>query len=116
MAERTLLILIALGQDGLLEVIPTGGLNKASLARIAKWRDPKDEFEGAWREEHWPYISFCVVSPRALGCCASALTLQAAPNPRGAGVAATAVRCARAPAARRLGGTSSWDELVGFRG
>src|SRR5689334_14119736 len=56
--ERNLLTLLALGQDGLLDVIPSGGMNKASLARIARQWDPKDKFEGAWREEHWPYIKF----------------------------------------------------------
>src|SRR6266540_4181580 len=56
--ERNLLILLSLGQDGLLEVIPTGGMNKASLARVAKQWNPNDTFQGAWREEHWPYMQF----------------------------------------------------------
>jgi hypothetical protein len=56
--ERNVLILLSLGQDGLLEVIPTGGMNKASLARIARQWNPKDKFQGAWREEHWPYMQF----------------------------------------------------------
>jgi hypothetical protein len=58
LTERFLLALLVLGQDGLLEVIPTGGLNKASLVRVAQWRDPKDKFQGASREEHWPFVSF----------------------------------------------------------
>src|SRR6185436_18408844 len=56
--EQNLLIVLALAQDGLLEVIPSGGLNKASLARIARQWDPKDKLDRAWREEHWPYIQF----------------------------------------------------------
>jgi hypothetical protein len=115
MAERTLLILMALGQDGLLEVIPTGGLNKASLARIAKWRDPKDKFEGAWREEHWPYISFLRRAAEGAGL----LRVGADSRLRPTREALDWMRQPLTARVRRLldgWADSTWDELVGFLG
>ncbi|MFL5803121.1 MAG: helicase-associated domain-containing protein [Roseiflexaceae bacterium] len=115
LAERFLLALLALAQDGLLEVIPTGGLNKASLVRVAQWRDPKDKFQGASREEHWPFVSFLrrvaegagllrVGADSLLRVTQAALDwMQQPPNER---------------ARRLLDGwaASSWDELVSFLG
>ena len=115
LAERFLLILMALGQDGLLEVIPTGGLNKASLARIAKWRDPKDKFEGAWREEHWPYVSFL----RRVAEGAGLLRTGADARLRPTGAALDWMRQPPNERARWLleGWVgSAWDELVSFLG
>jgi Helicase conserved C-terminal domain len=115
LAERFLLILMALGQDGLLEVIPAGGLNKASLARIAKWRDPKDKFEGAWREEHWPYVSFL----RRVAAGAGLLRVGADARLRPTSAALDWMRQPPIERARRLlegWVASTWDELVGFLG
>jgi hypothetical protein len=115
MAERFLLILMALGQDGLLEIIPTGGLNKASLAQIAKWRDPKDKFKGAWREEHWPYVSFV----RRVAEGAGLLRIGADAHLRPTGAALEWMRQPPIERARRLlegWVASSWDELASFLG
>ena len=115
LAERFLLILMALGQDGLLEVIPAGGLNKASLARIAKWRDPKDTFKGAWREDHWPYVSFL----RRVAEGAGLLRVGADARLRPTGAALDWMRQPPAERARRLlegWVASTWDELVSFLG
>jgi hypothetical protein len=114
-AERFLLILMALGQDGLLEVIPTGGLNKASLARIAKWRDPKDKFDGASREEHWPYVSFLRRVAEGAGLLRTGADARLRPT-------SAALDWMRQPpierARRLLEGwvASTWDELVSFLG
>ena len=54
MIERYMLTLLTLAQDGLLEVVPNGGLNKASLLRIARQLNAQDTLKGAWREDHWP--------------------------------------------------------------
>jgi hypothetical protein len=113
--ERFLLIMMALGQDGLLEVIPSGGLNKASLARIAKWRDPKDKFEGAWREEHWPYVSFL----RRVGEGAGLLRVGADARLRPTGAALDWMRQPPTERTRRLlegWVASAWDELASFLG
>jgi hypothetical protein len=115
LAERFLLILMALGQDDLLEVIPTGGLNKASLARIAKWRDPKDTFKGAWREEHWPFVGFL----RRVAEGAGLMRVGADSKLRPTREAIDWMRQPRAVRARRLLDgwvVSSWDELVSFLG
>ncbi len=115
LAERFLLILMALGQDGLLEVIPAGGLNKASLARIAKWRDPNDKFQGAWREEHWSYISFL----RRVAEGAGLLRTGADARLRPTAAALDWMRQLPLDRARRLLEgwlTSTWDELVSFLG
>jgi hypothetical protein len=115
MAERFLLILMALGQDGLLEVIPAGGLNKASLARIAKWRDPKDRFERAWREEHWPYVSFV----RRVAEGAGLLRVGADAHLRPTGAALDWMRQPPTERTRRLlegWVASAWDELPSFLG
>jgi hypothetical protein len=115
LTERFLLILLALGQDDLLEVIPTGGLNKASLARIAKWRDPKDQFKGAWREEHWPFVSLVRRVAEGAGLLRVGADAKLRPTRE-------AVEWMRQPitdrARRLLDGwvDSAWDELVSFLG
>ena len=111
LTERFLLILLALGQDELLEVIPAGGLNKASLARIAKWRDPKDQFKGAWREEHWPFVGFVRRVAEGAGLLRVGVDAKLRPT-------RDALDWMRRPAPERarqlLDGwiESSWDELV----
>jgi hypothetical protein len=114
-AERYLLALLSLGQDELLEVIPTGGLNKASLARIAKWHDPKDTFKGAWREDHWPFVSFL----RRVAQGAGLLRVGADSKLRPTREALEWLQQQPTERARRLleGWVgSSWDELVTFLG
>jgi hypothetical protein len=113
--ERNLLMLLALGQDGLLEVIPAGGLNKASLVRIARLWDPKDNFKGAWREEHWPYIRFV----RRIGEGARLLRAGADARLRPTRDALEWLRLPLVERARRLlegWVESDWDELVSFGG
>ena len=113
--ERNLLILLSLGQDGLLEVIPTGGMNKASLARIAKQWDPKDKFQGAWREDHWPFIQFV----RRVGEGAGLLRVSADAKLR---PTREALEWLQQPALERARSLlegwvlSSWDELASFGG
>lgn len=113
--ERTLLMLLSLGQDGLLEVIPTGGMNKASLRRIAQQRDPNDKFEGASREEHWPYMQFV----RRVAEGAGLLRVGADARLRPTRDALEWLRLPSYARARRLLDgwvASSWDELASFKG
>jgi Helicase conserved C-terminal domain len=115
LAERFLLALLALGQDGLLEVIPTGGLNKASLVRVAQWRDPQDKFKGAWREEHWPFVSFL----RRVAQGAGLLRVGADSLLRATQAALDWMQQPPNERARRLldgWAASTWDELVSFLG
>jgi Helicase conserved C-terminal domain len=111
--ERNLLILLSLGQDGLLEVIPTGGMNKASLARVAKQWNPNDKFQGAWREDHWPYIRFV----RRIGEGAGLLRVGADAKLRPTREALEWLQLSAFERARRLlegWVVSSWDELESF--
>jgi len=113
--EQNLLILLTLAQDGLLEVIPTGGLNKASLARIARQWDPKDKFQGAWREEHWPYMQFV----RRIAEGAGLLRIAADSHLRPTQTALEWLKQAPIERARWLlegWVASKWDELVSFHG
>lgn len=65
--ERHLLMLLVLADAGQLQVIPTGGLNKASLLRLARRWDAKADLQGITREEHWPYIRFLRVVAERCG-------------------------------------------------
>ncbi|HEX5689164.1 MAG TPA: helicase-associated domain-containing protein, partial [Roseiflexaceae bacterium] len=115
LAERFVLILLALAQEELLEVIPNGGLNKASLVRIAKWRDPKDQVKGAWREEHWPFVAFARRVAEGAGLLRAGADAKLRPTRE-------ALEWMRRPIAERarqlLDGwvASQWDELVSFLG
>jgi hypothetical protein len=114
-AEHFLLALLALGQDGLLEVIPTGGLNKASLVRVAQWRDAADKFKGASREDHWPFVSFL----RRVAEGAGLLHAGADAQLRTTRAALDWLQQPPTERARRLLDgwvNSSWDELVHFLG
>ncbi len=114
-AERFLLALLALGQDGQLEAIPTGGLNKASLVRMAQWRDPADKFKGASREDHWPFVSFL----RRIAEGAGLLHAGADSQLRTTRAALDWLQQPPDERARRLlegWVDSSWDELVHFLG
>jgi hypothetical protein len=113
--ERNLLMLLSLGQDGLLEVIPTGGLNKASLARLAKQLNPQDKLDGAWREEHWPYMQFV----RRVGEGAGLLRVGADSKLRPTREALEWLRQSSLDRARQLlegWVVSNWDELASFAG
>jgi hypothetical protein len=113
--ERNLLILLSLGQDGLLEVIPTGGMNKASLARIARQWNPEDKFQGAWREEHWPYMQFV----RRVAEGAGLLRVGADSKLRPTREALDWLKQPALDRARRLlegWAVSKWDELASFGG
>jgi hypothetical protein len=113
--ERNLLVLLALAQDGLLEVIPSGGLNKASLVRIARQWHPKDKLDRAWREEHWPYIQFVRRIGEGAGLLRVGVDSRLRPTRE-------ALEWLRQPALDRtrqlLEGwvVSNWDELAGFGG
>jgi hypothetical protein len=113
--ERNALLLLSLGQDGLLEVIPSGGMNKASLARIAKQWNPKDTFKGAWREEHWPYMQFV----RRVAEGAGLLRVGADARLRPTREALDWLKLSLLERARRLLDgwvVSAWDELASFGG
>jgi len=113
--ERNLLTMIALAQDGQLEVIPSGGLNKASLLRLARQWDKKAKLQGTSREEHWPYIRFM----RCIGIGAGLLRAGADARLR---PTRAALEWMQRPALERarqlLDGwiASEWDELVSFVG
>jgi Helicase conserved C-terminal domain len=113
--ERDLLTIIALAQDGQLEVIPSGGLNKASLLRLARQWDKHAKLQGTSREEHWPFIKFL----RCVGIGASLLRVGADARLR---PTRAALEWMQRPALERarqlLDGwiASEWDELVSFVG
>jgi len=113
--EQNLLLLLSLAQDGQLEVIPTGGMNKASLARIARQWHPKEAFKGAWREEHWPYIQFV----RRIAEGAGLLRVAADSRLRPTHAALEWLKQPPIERARKLlegWVASKWDELVSFEG
>lgn len=113
--ERNVLLLLTLGQDGLLEVIPSGGLNKASLARIARQWNPDDTFKGASREEHWPYIQFV----RRVAEGAGLLRISADNHLRPTQAALDWLQQLPLERARQLVEgwiASKWDELASFAG
>lgn len=113
--ERSLLTLLALGQDGLLEVIPAGGLNKASLKRVAQEWAPGEKLEGISREDHWPYLRFA----RRVGQGAGLLRVGADARLRPTREALDWLRLPPFERARRLlegWVASDWDELVSFMG
>jgi hypothetical protein len=112
---NSLLTLLALGQDGLLEVIPTGGLNKASLKRIAQAWSPGEKLDGISREEHWPYVQFT----RRIGEGAGLLRVGADARLRPTRVALDWLRLPAIERTRRLLAgwvESSGDELASFLG
>jgi len=111
--ERNVLTLLSLGQDGLLEVIPAGGMNKASLARVAKQWNPNDKFQGAWREDHWPFMQFV----RRISEGAGLLRVGADAKLRPTREALEWLRLAALERTRSLlegWVVSSWDELASF--
>jgi hypothetical protein len=111
--ERNLLTLLSLAQDGLLETIPSGGMNKASLARIAKQWNADDKFQGAWREDHWPFMQFV----RRVGEGAGLLRVGADARLRPTREALEWLRRSALERARSLlegWVVSSWDELASF--
>lgn len=113
--ERSLLMLLTLAQDGLLEVIPAGAMNKASLARIARLWDPNDQLKDAWREEHWPYIQFV----RRVAEGAGLLRVSADSRLRPTQAALDWLRQPPLERARHLlegWVESKWDELASFQG
>jgi hypothetical protein len=112
---NSLLTLLALGQDGLLEVIPTGGLNKASLKRIAQAWSPGEKLDGISREEHWPYVQFT----RRIGEGAGLLRVGADARLRPTRDALDWLRLPAIERTRRLLAgwvESSWDELASLLG
>jgi hypothetical protein len=112
---RSLLTLLALGQDGLLEVIPSGGLNKASLKRIAQEWEPGEKLSGISREEHWPYVQFV----RRVGEGAGLLRVGADARLRPTREALEWLRMSSVERSRRLLDgwvESAWDELASFLG
>lgn len=66
--ERSLIVLLLLANHGQIEVVPTGGLNKASMVRLARQWNPHSVLQGVSREEHWPYAQFlrCIAVSAAL--------------------------------------------------
>jgi hypothetical protein len=113
--ERNLLTLIGLAQDGQLEVIPSGGLNKASLLRLARQWNAKARLQGVTREEHWPYIHFLRRIGESAGLLRAGSDSVLRPTRE-------ALEWMRQPAIERtrrlLQGwiTTDWDELIHFVG
>jgi hypothetical protein len=114
-AERWLLMILALAQDDQLEVIPTGGLNKASLVRLARYRDKKADLTGVYREEHWPFVQFLRRVAQGAGLLRTGADAKLRPTRE-------ALEWMRQPAVERarrlLDGwvASEWDELTSFLG
>ena len=55
--ERTLLALLELAGDGLLQTLDDGALNKASLVRVGKRIDPAGDLGGLRREAEWRWVA-----------------------------------------------------------
>ena len=55
--DRTLLALLELADDGLLQTLDDGALNKASLVRVGKRIDPAGDLGGLRREAAWPWVA-----------------------------------------------------------
>lgn len=112
--ERHLLTLLLLADEGQLETIPAGGLNKASLLHLAKaWK--AGNLRGISREEHWPYVRFL----RYLAEAAGLLRAGADAKLRLAREASEWMRRSRSERARTLLHAwvdSRWDELVSLHG
>jgi len=53
--DRTLLALLELANEGSLQTLDDGALNKASLVRLAKRISPGNELTGLRRESGWPW-------------------------------------------------------------
>jgi hypothetical protein len=113
--EQSLLTILALARDGQLEVIPTGGLNKASLVRLARQWNKRANLQGISREEHWPYIQFLRRIAQGAGLLHTGADARLRPTRE-------ALAWLRQPALERarrlLDGwvVSEWDELASFAG
>ncbi|HEU5014652.1 MAG TPA: helicase-associated domain-containing protein [Roseiflexaceae bacterium] len=113
--ERNLLLLITLAYEGQLEVVPKGGLNKASLLRFARSFDTTETLQGVSREEQWPYARFL----REVAEGAELLRAGADARLRPTRAALEWMRMPQHERARRLLDgwiESSWDELASFVG
>ena len=113
--ERNLLLLTTLANEGQLEVVPNGGLNKASLLRFARSFDAKETLQGVSREEQWPYLRFL----REIAEGAELLRSGADAHLRPTRAALEWMRLPQHERARRLLNgwiESSWDELARFVG
>lgn len=115
LTERRLLELLTLAQDGLLELIPSGGLNKASLVRLARRHDPSADLKGVWREEHWPFVRFLRQVAEGAGLLRVDTELRLRPT---RAMLEWLQLGATARARRLLDGwaESQWDELLAFDG
>ncbi len=113
--ERNLLLLMTLANEGQLEVVPKGGLNKASLLRFARTFDAKETLQGVSREEQWPYVRFL----REIAEGAELLRAGADASLRPTRAALEWMRMPQHERVRHLLDgwvKSSWDELVRFVG
>lgn len=111
--EQDVLGLITLADDAALEVIPGGGLNKASLLRLARFWTPGEKLTGASREEHIPYFRFLRTVAEAAGFVRSGADAQLRPT-------RAAIEWMRQEPTERSQHlldawiTSTFDELVSF--
>ena len=78
--EQDLLTLIGLADAGEMSQIPTGGLNKASLVKLAGEWQPGKKLSGVSREEHIPYLRFLRTLAEAAGFLRSAADGQLRPT------------------------------------
>lgn len=114
-AERNLLTVMMLARDGQLEVIPAGGLNKASLVRLARQWDSQARLQGISREEHWPYVRFLRQVAQGAGLLRAGADSRLRPTREvGEWLRQPAIERAR----RLLDGwvASEWDELASLAG
>lgn len=113
--ERRMLDFLALARDERLDVIPGGGLTKASLVRLARGWGLAGDLVGVTREEHWPYAHFF----RHVALGAGLIRLDADGLLRPTRGALDWLRLPRLERLRRLFEgwvESQWDELAALEG
>jgi hypothetical protein len=113
--ERHLLGLLVMAHDGLLEMVPGGGLSKASLVRLARRWGHAADLNGVAREEQWPYAQFL----RQVAQEAGLVSAGAGSLLRTARAALDWMRLGRLDRLRALFSAwvdSGWDELAALEG
>ena len=112
--EQNLLVLLTLAQQDAIDVVPSGGMNKASLLRLMRAYASDATLDGATREEQAPYIHFMRQVAEGAGLLRSGADAKLRPT-------RAALDWMRLPTTERaralLDGwvDSSFDELVSFQ-
>jgi len=113
--EQMLLALQTLAQEGQLELIPSGALNKVSLVRLIRATDPEADVKGLSYEWQAPFQQFLRALSQAAGLARATAEGLLRPTRE-------ALEWMRLPAAERSHRLlnawieSSWDELVSLCG